>query len=308
MAERGQVAPAAAENGDRVKAAADAGPRTVLVLGGGGMKGIAHIGVMKALEEAAIRPDAVIGTSIGAFVGALIAGGLGWRELTEIARRLKKEDVVALNRRALWLGGIRSTSVFEDRPFVDWMERVLPVHRFSELIMPLRVNATSLVSGEEVWFGKGCRRDVELPQALYASCALPVYFPPVRVDGDVLVDGGILNAFPLSQAVAWGAERVIGVDIGSDFAPPSEGYFEQGLVAIHHRVVALQSRDRRRESLARYSHLPGVYIRPEVGHIDTFDFDRTQFLMEEGYRAAREALEASEWSGKAATATPAAGG
>lgn len=308
MAERGKVAPAVTESADRGKAVTETGPRTVLVLGGGGMKGIAHIGVMKALEEAAIRPDAVIGTSIGALVGALIAGGLGWRELTEIARRLKKEDVVALNRRALWLGGIRSTSVFEDRPFVDWMERVLPVRRFSELIMPLRVNAASLVSGEEVWFGQGCRRDVELPLALYASCALPVYFPPLRVDGDVLVDGGILNAFPLSQAAAWGAERVIGVDVGSDFAPPAEGYFEQGLVAIHHRVVSLALRDRRRESLARYSHLPGVYIRPEVGHVDTFDFDRTQFLMEEGYRAAREALETSEWSGKAATATPAAEG
>jgi NTE family protein len=311
MAEEGKVARGMENGGDQEKTSRGPGPRTVLVLGGGGMKGIAHIGVVKALEEAAIRPDAVIGTSIGALVGALVAGGLGWRELTEIARRLRRDDIVALNRRSLWLGGIRSTSVFEDRPFLDWMERVLPVRRFSELIMPLRVNATSLVSGEEVWFGQGCRRDIDLLQAIYASCALPVYFPPLRFDGDVLVDGGILNAFPLSQAAAWDAERVIGVDVGSDFAPPPEGFFEQGLVAIHHRVVALDMRDRRRETLARYSHLPDVYIRPDVGHVDTFDFERTQFLMEEGYRAAREALESLDGTGstrRTATATPATGG
>lgn len=284
-------------------------PRTVLVLGGGGMKGIAHIGVIKALEEAAIRPDAIIGTSIGAVVGALVAGGLGWRELTEIARRLKKEDVVSLNRRAMWLGGIRATSVFEDTPFIAWLERVLPVRRFSELIMPLRINATSLVSGEEVWFGSGCRRDVDLLKAVYASCALPVYFPPARIDDDVLVDGGIVNAFALSQAVTWRAEKVIAADVGSDFRPPEEGYFEQGIVAIHDRVVALSMRDQRRERITRYSHLPGVYIRPEIGHVDTFEFERNQFLMEEGYCAARDALEAAGWiGGGAATATPAVGG
>ncbi len=284
-------------------------PRTVLVLGGGGMKGIAHIGVIKALEEAAIRPDAIVGTSIGAVVGALVAGGLGWRELTEIARRLKKEDVVSLNRRAMWLGGIRATSVFDDTPFVGWIERVLPVRRFSELIVPLRINTTSLVSGEEVWFGSGCRQDVDLLKAVYASCALPVYFPPARIDDDVLVDGGIVNAFALSQAVAWRAEKVIAADVGSDFRPPDEGYFDQGIVAIHDRVVALSMRDQRRERITRYSHLPGVYIRPEIGHVNTFEFERTQFLMEEGYSAARSALEAAGWAGgDPATATPAVGG
>jgi NTE family protein len=288
---------------------ADFRPGTVLVLGGGGLKGIAHIGVVKALEEAAIRPDAIIGTSIGAVVGALVAGGLGWRELTEIARRLKKEDIVSLNRRAMWLGGIRATSVFEDTPFLAWLERLMPVRRFSELIVPLRINATSLVTGEEVWFGSGYPRDVDLLTAVYASCALPVYYPPARIDGDVLVDGGILNSFALSQAVAWGAERVIAADVGSDFRPPDEGYFEQGIVAIHDRVVALNMRHQRRERIARYSHLPGVYIRPEIGHINTFEFERTQFLMEEGYSAARAALESAGWiGGGAATATPATGG
>jgi NTE family protein len=265
--------------------------RTVLVLGGGGMKGIAHIGAIKALEEAGVRPDAIVGTSIGALVGTLMAAGLGWREMTEIARRLRKEDIVVVNRRALWLGGIRQSSLFERDRLVRWLERMLPIQYFSEVIVPLRVNATSLVSGEEVWFGTGRRSDMPVARAVYASCALPVYFPPEEMDGDVLVDGGIVNSFPLSEAVEWEADRVIAVDVGSDLVPPHEGYFDQGMIAIHDRVLNLTLVNQRAECLARHQDLSMLYIRPKIGHIHTFDFDRTQFLLEEGYRAARAALE-----------------
>jgi NTE family protein len=267
-------------------------PRTLLVLGGGGMKGIAHVGVVKALEEAGIRPDAIVGTSIGALVGALLAGGLGWRELMEITRKLRKDDVVAINRRALWLGGIRAVSVFQAEPFQEWVERILPAFHFDELMIPLRINAASLVTGGEVWFGSGRRKDVELKLAIYASCALPVYFPPLAVGDDLLVDGGVVNALPLSEAGAWGAERIVAVDVGSDLVPPREGFLEQGLIAIHDRVLNLNLVRQRERCLERHRDMPFLHIRPRVGHIHTFDFDRTQFFLEEGYRAAREALEA----------------
>jgi len=283
-------------------------PRTVLVLGGGGMKGIAHIGVVKALEEAGVWPDAIVGTSIGALVGALVAGGLGWRELTEVARKLKKEDIVCINRRALWLGGVRAMSVFEEEPFREWIGNVLPANYFAELILPLRINTTSLVNGEEVWFGTGYREDVPLLDAVYASCALPVYFPPARVEDDYLVDGGVLNTFPLSEAVAWGAQRIIGVDVGSDFVAPPEGFFEQGLIAIHDRVLSMSIRKQRLECLSRFENFPGVYIRPQIGHHATFDFERTQFFMEEGYRAARQALDAAGLGRGKPTATRAGEG
>ncbi len=268
-------------------------PETVLVLGGGGMKGIAHVGAIKALEEAGIRPDAVIGTSIGGLVATLVAGGLGWRELMEIVRKLRKDDIVAVNRRSLWLGGVRATSVFEADQFMEWLERILPARHLAEMILPLRINATSLVTGEEVWFGDGHREDVDLVQAVYASCALPLYFPPARIDDDVLVDGGVLNIFPLGEAVRWGAKRVIGVDVGSDFVPPKEGFFEQGLVAIHDRVLNLTMQRQRQECLDTYREQTSLYIRPKIGHLHAFDFDRGQFFMEEGYRAAREALAAA---------------
>jgi NTE family protein len=268
-------------------------PRTVLVLGGGGMKGIAHIGVWKALEENGIHPDAIIGTSIGSLIGACLAGGLGWRELAEIARRLRRQDIVSVNRRAMWLGGVREPAVFEGEHFLEYIRKSLPVAEFGALRIPLRINAVSLVSGEELWFGTGAREDVPLAEAVYASCALPMYFAPARIDGDVLVDGGILDVFPVRRALEWGAERVIGVDVGSDFLPPAAGYFEQGMIAIHDRVLNLNLQEQRARCIEDVKDAPLLYIRPKIGHLHSFDFDRTQFFLEEGYRAAREAITAA---------------
>jgi len=268
--------------------------RTILVLGGGGMKGIAHIGVWKALQEHGIVPDAIIGTSIGSLIGALLAGGMGWRQQTEIALALKRQDIVSVNRRAMWLGGVREPAVFEGSHFRSYIRKILPAQHFSELAIPFRLNAVSLVTGEEVWFGSDRRDDVPVAEAVYASCALPMYFEPARIGGDVLVDGGILDVFAVRQALQWGAERVIGVDVGSDFLPPAAGYFEQGMIAIHDRVLNLKLQEQRARSLESVRNAPLLYIRPKIGHLHSFDFDRTQFFLEEGYRAAKEAIRAAE--------------
>ena len=267
-------------------------PRTILVLGGGGMKGMAHIGVWKALEEAGMRPDAIIGTSIGALIGACLAGGLGWRDLAEIARKLRKEDIIEINRRAVWLGGVREPAVFVGDRFQGYLRRTLPVQSFEELSVPLRFNAVSLVSGEEVWFGSGMREDAPLAEAVYASCSLPIYFPPAEIGGDVLVDGGVLDVLPIRMAAEWGAERVVVADVGSDFLPPDPGYFDRGMIAIHDRVLGINLQKQRSSCLDAWDGPPLLYIRPQIGHLHSFDFERTQFFLEEGYLAARRALAA----------------
>ncbi len=269
-------------------------PRTVLVLGGGGMKGIAHIGVWKALEDQGIVPDAIIGTSIGSLIGASVAGGMGWRELAQLARSLTKEDIVLINKRAIWLGGVREEAVFEGDHLRAYLERVLPVKEFGEMKLPFRLNAVSLVTGREVWFGTGVREDVSVVDAVYASCALPIYFPPARIGQDFLVDGGVLDVLPIRAAAEWGAERIIAVDAGSEMLPPAEGYFDQGMIAIHDRVLGLLLVRQRETCLAEWDGPPLLYIRPRVGHLGGWDFDRTQFFLEEGYRAAREALAKEE--------------
>ena len=268
--------------------------RTILVLGGGGMKGIAHVGVWKALEESGVRPDAIIGTSIGALIGACLAGGMGWRDLAEIARKLKRDDIVSINKRSVWLGGVREPSVFEGERYLSFIRGMLPTDSLSDLKVPIRINTVSLVTGKEEWFGTGMRQDGSLSDVVYASCALPIYFPPMKIGEDYLVDGGVLDVFPIKRAVEWGAERIIGVDVGSDLMPPDPGYFDRGMIAIHDRVLSLNLQEQRKRLIESYSGPPMLYIRPKIGHLHAFDFDRTQYFLEEGYRAAREAIMAAE--------------
>lgn len=265
-------------------------PRTVLVLGGGGMKGLAHVGAWRALEEAGIRPDAILGTSIGSLIGVLIAAGLNWREMQRIANALTKDDIVKVNRRAVIFGGVRENAVFMGNHFQRYIERMVPVSGWADLQVSFRANAVSLVSGEEVWFGTGARDDVPLATALYASCALPIYFPPARIGEDHLVDGGVIDVLPIRSAQAWGAERVIAVDVGSDLVPPDPGFFDRGMVAIHERVLNLNLQIQRRARLEDYDGPTMLYIRPRIGHLSGWDFARTQFFIEEGFHAAREAL------------------
>jgi NTE family protein len=154
----------------------------------------------------------------------------------------------------------------------------------------VRINAVSLVSGQEVWFGSGFDEEVPVIDAVYASCALPIYFPPARIGDDYLVDGGVVDVFPIRKAAEWGAERIVAVDVGAELLPPDEGYFDRGMIAIHDRVLGLSMQQQRSTWFEGWQGPPLLYIRPQIGHLGAWDFDRTQFFLEEGYRAAREAL------------------
>jgi NTE family protein len=185
---------------------------------------------------------------------------------------------------------VREDAVFMGDHFRRFIERTLPIKKFSESCIPFRVNAVSLVTGEEVWYGTGVREDVSMVDALYASSALPIYFPPARIGGDFLVDGGVLDVLAIRSAQAWGAERIIAVDVGSELVPPDPGYFDRGMVAIHERVLGLTLQVQRRTRLDGYDGPPMLYIRPKIGHLSGWDFERTRFFLEEGYHAAREAM------------------
>jgi NTE family protein len=250
----------------------------VLVLGGGGMKGTAHVGVWKALEEAGVVPDAIVACSIGSLIGASLAGGMGWRELADIAR-------------AVFMGGVREEAVFSGDHYRGWIRRNLPLKSFAEARIPIRINAVSLVGCGEAWFGTGVREDVDPADAVYASCAIPIYYPPLRLDGDFLVDGGVLNVLPVDQAFAWGAERVIAVDVGSEIQPPAADYFDRGMIAIHDRVLTMNIAGQRQRNLEAWKDRPVTLVRPRIGHLGAWDFTRTQYFLEEGYRATREALK-----------------
>jgi NTE family protein len=265
--------------------------RTVLVLGGGGVKGLAHAGAWRAIQDAGVAVSEIVGVSIGALVGACIAGGQSWRELSAAALALKKPDIVLLNRWTLLLNGIRQSSVFQSDALYSYIESVLPIKTFAELDMPLSMNAVNLESGDMVWFGTGARDDLPLADAVYASCALPVFYPPAEIDGDYYVDGGIVDPLPIGRAAERGADLIIAIDAGAGKVRDSLDTVQKGLVAIHHRVVEIMGWRRKRELLENWYGPRLIYVRPKLDGFSTFDFAQNAYFLQEGYRATMEALQ-----------------
>ncbi|HET9982815.1 MAG TPA: patatin-like phospholipase family protein [Longimicrobiales bacterium] len=264
--------------------------KVILVLGGGGMKGLAHVGAWKAVEEAGLEVTEIVGTSIGALVGACIAAGEGWAEMAPRALELQKRDIVSLNGRALLINGIRQESVFRAEPFRAYIERTLPAKDFSELRIPLSINAVDLEDGRTEWFGAGGRTDVALAEAVYASCALPVFFPAARIGDRCYVDGGVRSALPIERAAERGAELVVAVDVAAGEVKDSLDTLSKGMIAVQHRAFDIMAYAHRQAQLAAWAGPRLVRIRPELEGHSTFDFTQTKYFLEEGYRAARRAL------------------
>jgi len=268
--------------------------RTVLVLGGGGVKGITHVGAWRALREAGIEVSEIVGTSIGALVGASIAGGSSVELMEARARSLTKRDIVDINRWALLPNGLRQKSVFRGIALRRYIARVLPREEWSELEIPLSINAVDLESGYMVWFGAGGRTDIPLCDAVYASSALPVFYPPAAIGGMHLVDGGLMDAVPITRAADRRADRIIAISASAGQVKDAADTVEKGMISIHHRVVDIMSYARRELVEETWPGPPVLHIRPYLEGYSTFDFDAVDFFLEEGYRATREALEQYE--------------
>jgi len=266
------------------------GPEPWVVLGGGGLKGLAHVGAWQAIEEAGLRPAGIVGCSIGALVGACIAGGMGWAELVRRAFALEKSDIVRINRRAVFINGIRQEALFEGDPLRDYIRSILPVARWDQLEIPLQVNAVNLETGLTEWFGTDADTDVPMVDAIYASAALPVFYPPAQFDGKVFVDGGTEHSFPLHRASDLGATGIVGVDVGSGKQSHPDQLLRQGMLAIHQRIFSIMSWRTRVNMVARWEAPPLLFVRPRLDGYQTFDFENVQYFLEEGYRATRAAL------------------
>ena len=183
-------------------------PRIGLALGGGSARGWAHIGIIRELEEAGIRPDLICGTSIGALVGAVYANGdLDWLE--DWVTHLSWQAVMRLLDVKL-LGGILGGA-----KLIDFFSARFSDENISDLNLPFAAVATELHSGREIWLQEGRVMD-----AVRASIAIPGIFTPVGFNGVWLIDGGLSNPVPVSLTRAMGADIVIAVDLNSDILSP----------------------------------------------------------------------------------------
>ena len=266
---------------------------TWLVLGGGGLKGLAHIGAWQALGEAGVRFGGIVGTSIGALVGAAAASGMSIEKMRAHGLALDRAAIARVNRRAVWINGIRQPSIFRGDALRALYAQILPREGWDALRIPLLINAVDLGDGSTEWFGPGARTDLSLADAVYASSALPVFYPPHVVDGHAYVDGGILSTLPIVKAADEGAEKIIAVDVGASGAADVAKVLAGGMIAVHQRVVAVMMSARRHDAVSDWQGPPLLYVRPRLEGYGAFDFEHIQYFLEEGYRATKEALAAS---------------
>jgi NTE family protein len=263
--------------------------RIALVLGGGGMKGFAHIGVMKALEERGIVPTTYAGTSIGAMLAAARVGGVTPDDLATRAQTLRRRDLFRINHFGMLMDRMRSPSIYLEEPLRDLCRAVVPAGKFSELPAPLLVNTVDLERGAPVIWGTPGLQDVYVQDAVYASCALPGYFPPGKVGERLCVDGGVVDNLPVAIASLY-ADLIIAVDVGSTDLRPISDAMALGFANIYMRAATTMMHALQQFPLTHWDGPPMVLIRPRCGE-DWLSFSNIADTIREGHRAAHKALE-----------------
>jgi NTE family protein len=255
-----------------------------LALSGGGARGLAHIGVLTVLEQAGIAVDCLAGTSMGGFVAAAYAAGLTAGQLKAEALRLSHPRNflplidLSLPRRGL----LKGARVYE------YVARLLGERTFDDLLLPVTLVAVDLNAACEVHLTQGLVAD-----AVRATIAVPGVFEPVERDGQLLVDGGLLNNLPADVAREMGAQTVIAVDVLTGIAEQDNCPMHSGLsntVDLCSRSLLVMMLDihRRRMERAR----PQVFLQPDLApEIGVFTgFTRADEIIVAGEQAAREAL------------------
>jgi len=266
-----------------------AGRKIALVLGGGGIKGFAHIGVLKALEERGLRPARYAGTSIGAMVAAAAVAGMSPDELARRAESLRRRDLFRINHFGMLMDRMKSQSIYLEEPLRALCDAIVPSGTFDDLPTQLLVNTVDIERSTQVVWGLPGLRDVSVRDAVYASCSLPGFYPPGRVDGRLCVDGGVIDNMPAAIS-ALGMDMIIAVDVGSSDTTLVPGIGQQGFASIYMRSATTMMHALQQFPLTQWSGPPMLLIRPKVGS-DWLSFSNSVQHIREGYRAAAKALE-----------------
>lgn len=273
--------------------------KIVLALGGGGARGFAHIGVLKALEERGIGVKGVVGTSMGAVVGALYCSGMspdaiqkaigeylerGGHPLSRLPRLLQFNaqgplGVLSRNlrQRVLVNVSINKIALFSLKPLVRFMQDVIPPRRIEDMEIPFCTVSVDLMTGEDILFTTG-----DLRTALLAATNIAGFFPPVPVKKRLLVDAGITQMVPVRAAATLYGSPVWAVDVSQDLARMSG---RENLVDLTYRFTAITLQALRDEHLSRAAKV----VRPRCSSVPWFEFGRLPELVRAGYRAGMEA-------------------
>ncbi len=274
-----------------------------LVLSGGGAKGMAHIGALKVIEEAGITIDYIGGTSMGAIVGALYASGYSAHELDSLFKQTDFNDLIQDNlprgvktfyekedseRYALTLPFNKfkisfPTAISGGQRIYNELVRLLyhvkDVKDFNNLPIPFFCIATNVENGAEVILNKGY-----LPEAVMASGTFPSLFEPAEIDGQILIDGGVLNNYPIREVKQLGADIIIGVDV-------QHGLRDRESLHSATDILLQINNFRTLENMNTKVKETDIYIRPDMDDFSVIDFDLVESIIEQGRTAALEHLD-----------------
>ncbi len=241
-----------------------------LVLSGGGTRGFAHLGAIKALEENGIKPDIISGVSAGSIVGALYADG------QDADKALK----ALISKNLLGFLGLMfpKTGLLKMTGFERTLKKALRAKRFEDLSIPLIIHAVNINKVEYTRFDKG-----DLIQAIKASSSIPIVFPPVEIDGCLYLDGGLVNNFPVEPLVDI-CDTIIGINVN----PLGEDFKIDNLKTIAIRSFHLSMRNHAESRKDKCD----IYIEPEgLEHFGILDLSSAEKIFELGYKKTLEVLK-----------------
>ena len=272
-------------------------PKIGLVLSGGGAKGFAHIGVLKVLEEAGIKIDYIGGTSMGAVVGGLYASGYNAAQIDSIFQATdftklindfiprssknfyerRNEELYAIvlpfNKMKIGIPEALSKGMYNYNLLSRITRNVRHINDFNKLPIPFLCIGTNIENGKEVLLNKG-----NLAQAMIASSAFPSLFSPVEIDGEILVDGGVVNNYPIEEVRKLGADIIIGVDVQHDLLDRTQ---LKDATKILIQITNLHSTERMKKNVSNTD----IYIRPDITQYSVISFDKGKEIITKGEEA-----------------------
>ena len=243
--------------------------RIGLALGGGGARGFAHIGVLRALEEMGIKPDVISGTSAGSIIAALYADGYAPQHIIRLFSELDVKELVDVT--------IPRNSLLKMDKFIHFIDKRLHSKRIEDLKIPTYIVATDFDNGKSVAFDKG-----DLAIRIAASCSIPIVFPPIAIDGIHYVDGGVMRNLPVTPI-----RDLCDVVIGINVSPMQHEQYENNLLSITNRAYNFLSCGNVFPDIA----LCDILIENEdISGYNVFDLDEQEKIEELGYQKAIEVL------------------
>ncbi len=250
-----------------------------IALGGGGARGVAHIGFLKALEEEGIRPDCISGTSMGAVVGGCYAAGLSMDYVRDIVMKLKTIDLVDLD--ALPFSRL---SLFRSKKLQKLLIQHIGEVKFEDLKIPFTCTAVDLYTQKLYIFDKG-----SLAKGVQASSSIPGIFRPVEHEGMLLVDGGVLCRVPVRQAKALGADVVVAVDAIKYTADPVDKI--PNMLAMFMRIFDIVDNANVRHERAQPDYPCDLLLEPEMEGMNQFEVKNLDKAYDEGYELGKANAE-----------------